>query len=166
MRSRFLISAVAMVGAALVVRRQRSARAERLLLGPGPPAPETAGGDRGGGDLLALVPPAVETGPFAVAGQALAPGHVAVAGVSFARRRPEANAAEAVRLVVDSSHNVPEGGLVVLGQGGFAPDPEGFTLMLASAGAGPFAASGRYELLGPTMHGSPTGANPQGDPDR
>ena len=38
-------------------------------------------------------------------------------------------------------------GLVVLCDAGFAPDAEGFTLLVAASGPGPFAASGRYELI-------------------
>lgn len=161
MRSRFLISAAVMVGAALMARRHHAARAERLLLGAGTPQPEVEGMDP---TTPATDGPApLETGGFVVAGQALAPGHVAVTGVSFARRRPGALAPDAIRLVIESSHNVPARGLVVLDEGGFAPDAEGFTLMLASESPGPFAASGRYELMTPHAPGSPPRVTLQGD---
>jgi hypothetical protein len=159
-KSRFLMSAAALVlGGALVARRQLASRAGRLLLASG--VPRAARGELGAG--VPDGPEPVETGEFAVAGQALATGHVAVSAVSFARRRPEATATDAVRLVVESAHNVPDGGLVVLGHDGFAPDVEGFTLMLASAGPGPFAASGRYEVHTPAALPRVTH---QGDPAR
>ena len=51
-----------------------------------------------------------------------------------------------ITLITDAANNVADGGLIVLGDAGFAPDAEGFTLLLAAAGPGTFAAAGRYEL--------------------
>ena len=103
-------------------------------------------------DLVPEPPPAFEPvvaewGRFAVGGDALAAGHAAVSAVSFARRQPGPVSADAVRLRIESALNVPVGGLLVLGDPGFAPDAEGFTLMLAAEAAGRFAATGTYELL-------------------
>jgi hypothetical protein len=95
------------------------------------------------------VPPAVrETGRFSLGGWASAGGHLAVSGVTFRDRLGEPVDAGAVRLVIEAGDNVAHGGLVVLADAGFAPDEEGFTLMLAAAGPGAFAAAGRYEVLG------------------
>jgi hypothetical protein len=89
----------------------------------------------------------VDSGPFAFGGWAPQPGATAVMGVTFSRRVAEAPGADRVRLTLRSATNVPDGGLVVLSDAGFAPDREGFALMLASAQAGSFLASGRWELL-------------------
>lgn len=92
-------------------------------------------------------PPALNRGRFALGGHALVPGHMTVSAVSFAARGAVPAAPEAIRLEVESIENVPDGGLVVLADPGFAPDAEGFTLMLAAAAPGRFAASGWYELV-------------------
>ena len=95
------------------------------------------------------VAPAVrETGRFSLGGWASAAGHLAVCGVTFRERLGEPVDAGAVRLVLEAGDNVAYGGLVVLADPGFAPDEEGFTLMLAAAAPGVFAAAGRYEVLG------------------
>jgi hypothetical protein len=43
--------------------------------------------------------------------------------------------------------NVAGGGVVVLSDAGFAPDEDGFTVLVAAEGPGSFAASGRYEVI-------------------
>jgi hypothetical protein len=92
--------------------------------------------------------PRVEaSGRFAVGGWAAQAGHMAVYGVTFPARIAEAVDAGRVRLVPDVLQNVTADGLVVPSDSGFAPDAEGFTLLVAAAGPGPFAASGRYELI-------------------
>ena len=59
---------------------------------------------------------------------------MAVCGVTFPS--PLAGPIEAgrVRLVPDVLQNVTASGLVVLGDAGFAPDAEGFTLLVAARG--------------------------------
>ncbi len=89
----------------------------------------------------------LDSGPFAFGGWAPQSGATSVMGVTFARRMEAAPAAARIRLEIRSARNVPEGGLVVLADAGFAPDPEGFALMLAAESAGSFLASGRWELL-------------------
>ncbi len=49
--------------------------------------------------------------------------------------------------MTEATTNVATGGLVVLGDAGFAPDAEGFTILIAAEGPGSFAASGRYEVV-------------------
>ncbi len=89
----------------------------------------------------------VDSGPFAFGGWAPQSGATSVMGVTFAHRMEAAPAAARIRLEIRSARNVPEGGLVVLADAGFAPDQEGFALMLAAESAGSFLASGRWELL-------------------
>ena len=101
-------------------------------------------------------PAVAERGRFSLGGQALAPGHAVVAGITFASRREVPVGADALRLRVERAFNMPEGGLVVLDDPGFAPDAEGFTLALAAAAPGGFAAAGTYELLADPSFASPS----------
>lgn len=86
-------------------------------------------------------------GRFSLGGWASQAGHMALCGITFAERADAPVDRAAIRLVVEAGTNVADGGLVVLDDPGFAPDVEGFTLLLAAAGPGGFAASGRYELV-------------------
>lgn len=88
-----------------------------------------------------------EHGRFSLGGWAAQPGHMALCGVTFRDRHDRLVSAADVRLVPDALANVADGGLVVLGDPGFAPDGEGFTLVVSAAGPGAFAAAGRYELV-------------------
>ncbi len=102
--------------------------------------------------VLADVPAGVEvlideSGRFSLGGWAAQAGHMALCGVTFRDRRAAPVDAAAIRLVPDGTVNVADGGLVVLGDAGFAPDVEGFTLLVAAAGPGAFAATGRYEVV-------------------
>ena len=97
-------------------------------------------------------PLVAERGRFALGGSALAPGHLAVAGITFASRREAPVGADALRLRIERALNVPDGGLIVLADPGFAPDAEGFTLALAAASAGGFVAAGTYEVLADPSH--------------
>ena len=89
----------------------------------------------------------VESGRFSLGGWAAQSGHMALCGVTFRDRRGAPVNASAIRLVPEATTNVGEGGLVVLADAGFAPDAEGFTLLLAAVGPGSFAASGRFEVV-------------------
>jgi hypothetical protein len=89
----------------------------------------------------------LEEGRFALGGWAAAGGHSVVSAVTFRRRLPEDVAAERIELELDAADNVPEGGLVVLSDPGFAPDRDGFTLLLAAAAPGPFSAAGGYRVV-------------------
>jgi hypothetical protein len=91
----------------------------------------------------------VESGQFSMRGCAAAAGHAVVSGVTFRRRLADAPKPEQIELEVDATSNVPEGGLLILRDGGFAPSADGFALMLAAAGNGPFSASGTYRVLAP-----------------
>lgn len=177
MRSRYLISAAVLVAAACIGRR-REASAPAVPAAPAwdavptaaePPAaapvpaeepvaqePVPVEGEEPAPAERAVTEPVVaERGRFALGGQALAPGHTVVAGITFAGRRDAPVGADALRLSVERAFNMPAGGLVVLGDPGFGPDAEGFTLALAAAAAGRFAASGTYELLaGPSSASS------------
>ena len=87
-----------------------------------------------------------ETGRFSLGGHATQAGHIALAGITFRERRSGILGPDSVALVAEAASNVATGGLVVLGDPGFAPDEEGFTILLAAEGPGTFAAAGYYEL--------------------
>lgn len=87
-----------------------------------------------------------ETGRFSLGGYATQAGHIALAGITFRERRSGILGPDSVALVAEAASNVATGGLVVLGDTGFAPDEEGFTILLAAEGPGTFAAAGYYEL--------------------
>lgn len=91
----------------------------------------------------------IETGRFAMRGWAAAAGHAVVCGVTFRRRLARDVGADEIEIQVDATDNVPGGGLLILRDGGFAPSREGFALMLAAAGAGPFSAAGSYRVFAP-----------------
>jgi hypothetical protein len=91
-------------------------------------------------------PAAGDEGRFALGGWAAASGHSVVSAVTFRRRLPQAVSAEQIELTIDASENVPEGGLIVLSDPGFAPDREGFTLLLTAADPGSFSAAGSYRV--------------------
>ena len=88
-----------------------------------------------------------ETGRFSLGGWAAQSGHMVLTGITFHDRRDRPVGPAAIRLLADAVTNVGEGGLVVLGDPGFAPDREGFTILLAAEGSGSFAAAGRYEVV-------------------
>ncbi len=179
MRSRYLISAAVLVAAACIGRR-RVASAPAVPAAPAwdevPPAAAPAPVEEPVAEApVPAEPPATvaelveepaqepvaepvvaERGRFSLGGQALAPGHAVVAGITFASRREAPVGADALRLHVERAFNMPAGGLVVLDDTGFAPDAEGFTLALAAAAAGGFAAAGTYELLTDPISASPS----------
>lgn len=88
-----------------------------------------------------------ESGHFSLGGWAAQPGHMALCGVTFRDRRDRVVDAASIRLVAEAATNVTGEGLVVLSEPGFAPDVEGFTILLAAAAPGSFAAAGRYEVV-------------------
>jgi hypothetical protein len=88
-----------------------------------------------------------ERGRFSLGGWAAQEGHMALCGVTFRHRRDGLVDPASIRLTVDAASNVADGGLVVLADTGFAPDLEGFTILLAASGPGSFAAAGRYEVV-------------------
>jgi hypothetical protein len=108
------------------------------------PADEPAGIRVRPPDMTA--PSAVDEGRFALGGWAAASGHSVVSAVTFRRRLPQAVTAQQIELTIDASENVPEAGLIVLADPGFAPDREGFTLLLTAAEAGSFSAAGSYRV--------------------
>lgn len=89
----------------------------------------------------------LEEGRFALGGWAASAGHSVVSAVTFRKRLPTPAAADRIVLDIDAADNVPEGGLVVLSDPGFAPDRDGFTILLAAADPGPFSAAGSYRVL-------------------
>ena len=93
--------------------------------------------------------PALDEGRFALGGWAASAGHSLVSAVTFRRRLPVDVTADQIELDVEAVDNVPEGGLVVLADPGFAPDRDGFTLFLAAADPGPFSAAGSYRVRPP-----------------
>lgn len=88
-----------------------------------------------------------ETGCFSLGGWAAQAGHMVLCGVTFRDRRDAPVDPASIRLVTDAVTNGGQGGLIVLGDAGFAPDREGFTILLAAEGPGSFAAAGRYEVV-------------------
>ncbi|MEQ9336403.1 MAG: hypothetical protein RJQ03_04370, partial [Miltoncostaeaceae bacterium] len=114
---------------------------------PGEGAGEPADGTRG-----------LDAGRFAVGGHALFPGHEMVGAVQF--RAPRDTAPDAwrlddagvapvpgeIRVSVERSRNVAEGGVEVLTEPGFAPCEEGFTLRVRAADVGPVLVSGTYRI--------------------
>jgi hypothetical protein len=92
-----------------------------------------------------LVP--LDEGRFALGGWAASAGHSVVSAVTFRRRLSEDIGADRIVLEIDASENVPDGGLVVLADPGFAPDRDGFTLLLAAAAPGQFSVAGSYRVL-------------------
>jgi hypothetical protein len=119
---------------------------------PQPPEPTAPGGgapvepSEQGADSR-LIP--LDEGRFALGGWAASAGHSMVSAVTFRRRLAEDVTPDRIVLEIDASENVPEGGLVVLADPGFAPDRDGFTLLLAAAYPGPFSAAGSYRVLPP-----------------
>ena len=83
-----------------------------------------------------------ETGRFSLGGFATQAGHIALAAITFRERRSGLVTPDSISLVAEAASNVAAGGLVVLGDAGFAPDAEGFTILLAAEGPGTFAAAG------------------------
>jgi len=88
-----------------------------------------------------------ESGRFSLGGWAAQPGHMTFCGISFRRQHDAPVDPSRIRLVIEGAHNVAGEGLVVLSDAGFAPDGEGFTILLAAGGPGAFAVSGRYVVL-------------------
>ncbi len=83
-------------------------------------------------------------GAFTLSGLAGAGGDLAFGPVVFARRLDEAPDPGSVTLTVDAAENVPDGGVAVMGDGGFAPSAEGMTLVIAANAPGRFVVRGRY----------------------
>ena len=77
-----------------------------------------------------------ESGRFSLGGWAAQPGHMALSGITFRRRREGPVEPSRIRLVIEAAQNVVGEGLVVLSDAGFAPDREGFTVLLAAGGPG------------------------------
>ncbi|MCB0881209.1 MAG: hypothetical protein KDC33_03200 [Thermoleophilia bacterium] len=94
----------------------------------------------------------VSDGDFFVSGMASAAGDLAFGRVLFAHRLDEAPAGGDVTLIVEASENLPEGGVAVMSDGGFAPCVEGMTLVAAAAGPGRFVARGRFVVRHPEAH--------------
>ena len=88
----------------------------------------------------------LEEGRFALGGYAAGSGHSIVSAVTFRRRLPSVPEAAHIVLEIDASENTVDGGLVVLADPGFAPDRDGFTLLLAAKDPGPFSAAGSYRV--------------------
>lgn len=89
----------------------------------------------------------LDEGRFALGGWAAAPGHSVVSAITFRRRLADNVSIDQIVLEIEASENVPDGGLVVLSDRGFAPDRDGFTLFLAATDAGAFSAAGSYRVL-------------------
>ena len=89
----------------------------------------------------------LDVGRFALGGWAASAGHSMVSAVTFRRGLSEDISADRIILEIDAAENVPDGGLVVLADPGFAPDRDGFTLLLTAADPGQFSATGSYRVL-------------------
>ena len=89
----------------------------------------------------------LDEGRFALGGWAASAGHSMVSAVTFRQRLTNAVTADQIVLDIDVADNIPDDGLIVLADPGFAPDNEGFTLLLAAAYPGPFSAAGSYRVM-------------------
>ena len=89
----------------------------------------------------------LDEGRFALGGWAASAGHSMVSAVTFRHRLTEDVTADQIVLQIDVADNIPDDGLIVLADPGFAPDHEGFTLLLAAAYPGPFSAAGSYRVV-------------------
>gem|GEM_PF-5612914 len=89
-------------------------------------------------------------GVFTVSGFAVNAGDLAFGRATFPERLAVAPAAGDVSLHLEAVENVPDGGLVVMAESGFAPCREGVTLVAAAAGPGRFLVRGRYEVRAAT----------------
>lgn len=121
-----------------------------FLAGPPPAVPEAelAGGPaEAAADAPTPWIASLDEGRFALGGWAAAPGHSVVAAITFRRRLAADVSIDQIVLEIDASENVPDGGLVVMPDPGFAPDRDGFTLFLAAAEVGAFSAGGSYRVL-------------------
>ena len=118
---------------------------EVLLQAPWAPVPQTS--------PLRVVDPGdpwqvpLDEGRFALGGWAASAGHSVVSAVTFRRRLPNDVGTDQIVLEIDASENVLDGGLLVLSDPGFAPDRDGFTLLLEAAEPGSFSAAGSYRVL-------------------
>ena len=118
---------------------------EVLLQAPWAPVPQTS--------PLRVVDPGdpwqvpLDEGRFALGGWAASAGHSVVSAVTFRRRLPNDVGTDQIVLEIDASENVLDGGLLVLTDPGFAPDRDGFTLLLEAAEPGSFSAAGSYRVL-------------------
>lgn len=92
--------------------------------------------------------PILDEGTFSIGGWAAAPGHSVVSAVTYHHRLPTPVDAGRIVLQIEAAENIPDDGLVVLSDPGFAPDREGFTLLLGAAAPGPFSAAGTYRAVG------------------
>jgi hypothetical protein len=112
--------------------------------------PELPATESNGSLTTATLPegPVLDEGTFSIGGWAAAPGHSVVSAVTYHQRIPMAVDAERIVLHIESAENIPDDGLVVLSDPGFAPDREGFTLLLGAAAPGPFSAAGTYRAVG------------------
>lgn len=113
--------------------------------------PELPGTESSGSSTAAVVVPegpVLDEGTFSIGGWAAAPGHSVVSAVTYHQRLPMAVDAGRIVLQIESAENIPDDGLVVLSDPGFAPDREGFTLLLGAAAPGPFSAAGTYRAVG------------------
>lgn len=87
------------------------------------------------------------SGVFTLSGFTLGAGQLVVGSVTFPQRIDHAPGPEQISLQLDEIRNVPEGGVAVMRDGGFAPSREGFALAVASAEPGVVRVSGRWSLL-------------------
>ena len=90
----------------------------------------------------------LQTGEFAIASTALVPGQGTITAVTFRTPIQDPVTAGDIELVLDEVVNVAPNGLHVLDSEGFAPNAEGFVLMLLAADAGDFSAHGSYQVRG------------------
>jgi hypothetical protein len=95
--------------------------------------------------------PLKREGEFCLSGLTLGAGQFVVGSVSFARRADTAPPWGDITLHIDDQQNLPEGGLVVMRDGGFAPSREGFALAMASAEAGVVRVHGRWSVASPAI---------------
>ena len=86
------------------------------------------------------------SGEFTISGTSHGPGQGTITAVTYRRPLDDAASSSDIRLEVNHAVNVAPQGLFVLGDEGFAPNGDGFVLMLLAAESGAFSARGTYRV--------------------
>lgn len=124
--------------------------AQETTAEPAPPDPASPVSPSRSGiaemDIPSPVTGVAATGEFSIAGTAYGPGQGTITAVTYRHPLDVAVPGEGIELHVADAVNVAVGGLFVMDDEGFAPDVDGFVLMLLPQDAGAFSARGTYHV--------------------